>query len=112
MCIRKDASMHKLAILRMLFLVPFLTACAGNAAAQANEATPTSGPKKVEPTATPEILSRIPPASCPVTGPQALPFVPPAPYDALGFEGYFWFGSNSLWTSLPQDAVWSGLPDT
>ena len=36
--------------------------------------------------------------------------MPAAPYDSLGFEGYFWFGSSSLWTSIPQDSMWLGLP--
>lgn len=93
-------------------LISFLTGCAGNAVAQSNEVTPTSVPEKVEPTATLEVRSKTPPASCPVTVPQDPAFVPPAPYDALGFEDYFWYGSNSLWTSLPQDGVWYGLPNT
>ena len=51
-----------------------------------------------------------PPASCPVTVPPSPPFVPPSPYDSLGFEGNFWYGSNSLWTAVPQDGIWWGLP--
>jgi hypothetical protein len=105
--------MHKpYAFLSIPILVFFLTGCAGNAEAVANEFRPTSVPEKVQPTATPEVLSKSPPPSCPVTVPQDPAFVPPAPYDALGFEGDFWFGSNSLWASLPQDGVWYGLPDT
>lgn len=104
--------MHKLSTLSVFLLAPLLAACAGNAAAEANEISPTNTPENVQPTATPEVFSRNPPASCPITVPQDPVFVPPAPYDALGFEGYFWFGSNSLWTSLPQDGVWYGLPDT
>jgi hypothetical protein len=92
-------------------LASLLTGCAANAAAQANEATATSISGKEEPTATSEVVSRNPPTSCPLTIPQELVFVPPVPYDSLGFEGYFWFGSSSLWTSIPQDAVWFGLPD-
>jgi hypothetical protein len=101
--------MHKQDIfLSIPILVIFLTGCTGNAAAQANEVTSTSVPEKVEPTATPEVLSRTPPVSCPVTVSQDQPFTPPAPYDTLGFQGYFWFGSDSLWTSLPEDGVWLG----
>ena len=97
--------------IQLIFLTILLTGCAGNAAAQANEVTPTDVPKKIEPTATIEVLSKEPPASCPVTLPQEPAFVPPAPYDTLGWEGYFWFGTASLWTSLPKDGVWAGLPD-
>ena len=45
-----------------------------------------------------------------MTVPQDPAFVPPAPYDLLGFQGYFWFGSSSLWTVIPDDGVWSELP--
>jgi hypothetical protein len=103
--------MHKPYIfLSIPIFVLFLTGCAGSAAAEADEAAPTSTPEKVQSTATPEVVSKNPPASCPVTVPQDPAFIPPVPYDSLGFKGYFWFGSNSLWTSLPQDGVWFGLP--
>ena len=104
--------MHKTYILLSItILATFLTSCAGTAVAQANEATLTSAPATAESTAVPEIVSKSPPASCPITVPQEPVFVPPPPYDTLGWDGYFWFGSDSLWTSLPQDAVWAGLPD-
>lgn len=96
--------------LSFVVLTTFLTGCAGIAFAQANEVLPTSAPEKTEPTAIPEVVSHNPPASCSVTVPQGPTFTPPAPYDALGFDGYFWFGSNSLWMSIPQDGVWAGLP--
>lgn len=97
--------------LSFVVLTLFLAGCASTAMAQANEVTPTSAPVIVEPTATPEVLSRTPPASCLVTVPQDPAFVPPVPYDSLGFAGYFWFGSSSLWTSLPQDGVWFGFTE-
>jgi hypothetical protein len=104
--------MYKLSkILSILTIMLFLTGCAGRVVAQSNESTPTNVPEQAELTAMPEVLSKNPPARCPVTTPQEPAFVPPAPYDSLGFKGYFWFGSNSLWTSLPQDGVWYGLPD-
>lgn len=87
--------------LPILILTVLLTACAGNAAAQAGESAPVSAP---------EVISADPPANCPVTVPQEPAFVPPAPYDSLGFEGEFWFGSNALWAALPQDGVWVDLP--
>ena len=103
--------MHKLHIVfSITLLASLLTGCAGTAIAQSNEATPTSAPATAEPTAVQEVVSKNPPANCPLTVPQDPPFVPPTPYDSLGFEGYFWFGSSSLWTSIPQDSVWFGLP--
>jgi len=61
------------------------------------------------------------PESCPVTRPPDQPFIPPGPIlskederlpaEPLGsFEGLFWYGSQSLWTQLPVDGVWWGLP--
>jgi hypothetical protein len=50
------------------------------------------------------------PHSCPVTRPPAHPFAPPAPYSSKISPDGFWFGTNELWTSLPVDGTWSGLP--
>lgn len=57
-----------------------------------------------------EIVPHDPPASCPITIPQNPSFVPPAPYDSLGFEGEFWYGSDSLWTAVRRDGIWEALP--
>src|SRR5512133_1886266 len=69
-------------------------------------------PAAVELTATVqnEIVSRTPPQDCPITRPQDPPFAPPAPYSGLGTDGYFWYGTNDLWVSIPDHAVWSELP--
>jgi hypothetical protein len=49
-------------------------------------------------------------AACPVTKPPGLPFVPPVPYQPNPARGTFWYGSSALWTQLPNDGVWRGLP--
>jgi hypothetical protein len=49
-------------------------------------------------------------AACPVTKAPAVPFVPPAPYPPQPPGEFFWYGAESLWTALPLDGVWSGLP--
>jgi hypothetical protein len=105
--------MHKLYIfLSIPILVLFLSGCASNAIAQSNELSPTSTPEKVQPTATPEVLSRNPPASCPVTVPQDPTFIPPAPYLPNGpFPDWFWYGSNSLWVAIPSGSVWRPMPN-
>jgi hypothetical protein len=61
-------------------------------------------------TAQAEVVSSTPPKDCPVTLPQEPAFTPPAPYSDLGWDGYFWYGSNSLWASIPVNGVWLGLP--
>ena len=87
-------------ILPMLLLSVVLTACAGNAVAQMD----------VVDTAEPTAVSEVDSKTCPATVPSDPVFIPPAPYDSLGFKGDFWYGSEGLWTSLPQDGVWAGLP--
>ena len=62
---------------------------------------------------TPTITTFTPddvPETCPVTKPPAPAFVPPAPYPATINPGSFWFGTEKLWTVLPSDGTWSGLP--
>jgi len=51
------------------------------------------------------------PETCPVTKPyQASLFVPPSPYPPKASAGDFWFGSDRLWTALPVNGTWRGLP--
>src|SRR5215471_18394318 len=49
------------------------------------------------------------PETCPVTKPAMQPFVPPAPYHAKPSRGQFWFGTDRLWTDLPETGAWIGL---
>lgn len=73
---------------------------------------PTDEPSAADETATfqAEVISRTPPRDCPITTPQYPPFTPPETYSRLGYEGRFWFGTDELWVSLPNDAVWHSLP--
>jgi len=106
-------------ILSVFFLATLLAGCTSKANAQPKEVealenpTPTNLPEKPAPidSVTPEIVPHDPPASCSITVPQNPPFVPPAPYDSMGFEGEFWFGSNSLWTAVRENGIWEALPD-
>jgi hypothetical protein len=51
------------------------------------------------------------PETCPVTKPyQTSLFVPPFPYPAKAPIGWFWFGTDRLWTQLLANGIWSGLP--
>jgi len=48
--------------------------------------------------------------SCPVTKPPSPAFIPPAPYKVnVGLDS-FWYGDKDLWTLLPVDGAWNGLP--
>ena len=47
---------------------------------------------------------------CPVTTAPDPPFVPPAPYQPTASQVLskvsFWYGTSSMWTSLPTGGVW------
>lgn len=48
---------------------------------------------------------------CPVTQPPKKTFAPPAPYpERTPADDIFWYGTDELWTSLPTDGTWWGLP--
>ena len=49
-------------------------------------------------------------ANCPTTTPQNPSFTPPPPWPSKSLEGEFWYGTNVLWTSVPKDGLWWGLP--
>lgn len=48
--------------------------------------------------------------TCPVTKAEDQPFVPPPPYPAKAPKGAFWFGTDQLWTLLPNHGTWGALP--
>lgn len=52
----------------------------------------------------------VPPASCPVTVPPAIPFIPPAAYELEDNDRSFWIGTDNLFTSRPKLAVWTTGP--
>ena len=96
----------------ILVLISLLAGCAGNVIAQSNEVVLTDVPEKLEPTTIPEMVSKNPPADCPVTTTGSLSFEAPAPYSpSVPWPNQFWFGSEHLWTALPADGVWPGLPN-
>lgn len=50
------------------------------------------------------------PEACPVTLPPDSPFTPPPPYPATApYAGNFWYGTEDLWTMLPDDGNWQQL---
>jgi len=46
------------------------------------------------------------PDACPVTKPPSQPFVPPPPYWTQHNPDQFWYGTESLWTLLPDQGKW------
>jgi hypothetical protein len=49
------------------------------------------------------------PETCSVTKPAEHPFVPPLPHSEKPPRGQFWFGTDRLWTRLPETGAWIGL---
>jgi hypothetical protein len=114
---------------RNLFIVVvcalLLPACASTGSSPTRIAQPVVQPayaQEESPTVTPEASAALlassdqasaphfPPVNCPVTTPPEPAFTPPAPYPQQPPGDYFWYGSTSLWTALPQNGVWAELP--
>lgn len=102
----------------VFILAALLVGCAPKAAAQSENVKALENPtstnllEKATPidTVTAGVVPHDPPANCPITVPQDPAFTPPAPYDSMGFEGEFWYGSSSLWTAVRQNGIWEALP--
>lgn len=110
--------LRRYSFLSILILTLLLAGCAPKAAVQPAEVKALENPTPTalleESTKVPEQPEVVPhdaPASCPVTVPQDPPFTAPEPYSPNSpFDSYFWYGSNSLWTDLPEDGIWYALP--
>ena len=100
----KENTMQKLYFfLLTITLVPYLAGCASKANAQSQKIEVVEENSAAD---NPNI-----PANCTLTPNENLSFEPPAPYPANApFPGEFWFGSEHLWTALPDNGVWSDLP--
>jgi hypothetical protein len=57
----------------------------------------------------PKMLNDVP-KTCPISKLPLRPFLPPSPYPGKTGSDSFWFGKVKLWTSLPADGTWRGLP--
>jgi hypothetical protein len=102
-------------VLPTIILALIVAGCASSANAQSQEHTgPSDLMEKSSPAdaaiTKPEAASDLP-ANCPITTPPNPQFEPPAPYSPTSpFPGEFWFGSENLWTLLPDHGIWAGLP--
>ncbi len=58
------------------------------------------------------VVPHNPPDTCPVTRPLYPPFTPTDPRYSRSAPspGNFFYGTDSLWTAIPVDGVWSALP--
>ena len=112
---KKETPMRRLYFtLSILVLASLLAGCAPSAKAQAEQVKGLDAVTASAPTDRPaksEVVPHDPPASCPVTVPQDPPFTAPEPYSPTSpFPDEFWYGTNSLWTLLPTNGMWAGLP--
>ena len=110
--------LKRCAFFSILILATILVGCAPKAVVQPAEVKALENPTPtafLEPSTTAaitisEVTPHDPPASCPITQHPEVAFIPPSPYDSLGFDGEFWYGSSSLWTSVRQNGIWEALP--
>jgi len=117
-----DAMRRLYSLLSILILASLLAGCAASANAQSEESkdvdssnAPTDVPGKSNTTDSveSEVVPHKPPASCPITHPADVAFIPPEPYPSKPPERYvdqFWYGTPELWTMLRTDATWTDLP--
>lgn len=109
--------LRRFSLVAIFVIAALLGSCAPKGVAQPAEVRALENPAStalLEPSTTTEttksdVVPHELPSNCPVTTPQDPLFVPPSPYDTLGFADAFWYGSNSLWTSVPRDGIWAGL---
>lgn len=111
--------MKKLLTIPLLLLVPLLLlGCSADSLQTANvEAADPVVVERPAETAESEVeaLTAEQPAassreSCAVTPPPQEAFVPPEPYSATPYLGHFYYGTEALWTSIPNNQTWEGLP--
>lgn len=86
-------------IVACLALTAFLAGFCSHVASQQDE--PKSPNERV-----PTVITT--PATCPITQPPSIEFVPPAPYPTKISSNGFWLGSEKLWTSRSKDGLWRG----
>ena len=112
----KGNTMYRPFFILILITISLLSSCAGqpaNAKSLEDNQIPTTEPTQPLATEAPqvEVLSSTSLKDCPITVPQDPPFTAPAPYSPTSpFPDYFWYGTNSLWTLVPNSGVWPGLP--
>ncbi|MFZ0548854.1 MAG: hypothetical protein WAM60_25615, partial [Candidatus Promineifilaceae bacterium] len=105
--------MKKLFVISMLLIVSILLiGCTADSleTADVEAAVPVVSERPTQETAESEALPDFPLKSCPVTQRPEEAFVPPDPYGKSPSPGYFFYGTNALWTSIPNNQTWDALP--
>ncbi len=96
-----------------LLVLPFLfLGCTADSTqttkVEAAEFVPTIRPPEntLEPKNMPDQQPKSSLESCPVTQPPENRFIPSKPYPEYPYPGEFWYGSDDLWTALPDNHTW------
>jgi hypothetical protein len=88
----------------------FMAACTSRSLTEPTKFSPTNTPEKSVDVKSVSVKDVAPPG-CPVTLPVDPTFKAPEPLSAdAPWPGIFWFGTEHLWTALPTNGVWEGLP--
>ena len=104
---RPETTMSRLRSANVLMLVTLLACTSTTMSIKAGQRATAA---KQQDTFAGKTKSNGVPETCPVTKPSDQPFVPPLPYPTKASKGSFWFGADHLWTALPVDGTWKGLP--
>jgi hypothetical protein len=104
---RPETTMSRLRSANVLMLVTLLACTSTTMSIKAGQRATAA---KQQDTFAGKTKSNGVPETCPVTKPSDQPFVPPLPYPTKASKGSFWFGTDHLWTALPVDGTWKGLP--
>jgi hypothetical protein len=122
---KKEVFMHHWRLFGQITLAGLLlagcTVYGDNETASVQAAAPPVAAQSAAATATPKVSSIVSTASivasnapaetCAVTRPPQPPFIPPTPYPwNPPSAGEFWYGTDALWTTLPESGVWAELP--
>src|SRR5688500_7994617 len=107
----KENTMQKHKLVPLILGVALLiSACASKPSVEPTKIPPTKAAEKFVDVKTLSIKD-VPSPGCPVTLPADPAFEAPEPYFATApWPGFFWFGSEHLWTALQTNGVWEDLP--
>ena len=98
---------HLFLVWPLLLLTLLLTSCNPAGEGRVVEVQAAILPTDEQPATATQTPTPTPAKECPVTLPHQQLFTPPHPYpQSAPWDGWFWYGSDLLWTQLRKDGIW------